>query len=110
VAHVAIAGAVTVQVLPYKRTVGSAVSWIGIAGASPLLLVSSVGPAVPFVLVGLAFNRTMSASRWFRDHYGTLRVVSGAILVAIGLLLFLDRFWWLNVGVNRTFQFLGIRD
>jgi cytochrome c-type biogenesis protein len=81
-----------------------------IAQASLLLLVYSVGLAIPFVLVGLAFNRTMSASRWFRDHYGTLRIVSGAILVAIGFLLFLDRFWWLNVGVNRTLQFLGIRD
>ncbi|MEA2852084.1 MAG: hypothetical protein QOE02_2103, partial [Rhodospirillaceae bacterium] len=35
VAHVAIACAVTVHVLLYKRNVGAAVSWIGIAWLSP---------------------------------------------------------------------------
>jgi ribosomal protein L24 len=37
VAHVAIASAVTVHVLLYKRNVGAAVSWIGIAWLSPFL-------------------------------------------------------------------------
>ena len=37
VAHVAIASAVTVHVLLYKRSVGAAVSWIGIAWLSPFL-------------------------------------------------------------------------
>lgn len=36
-AHVAIAGAVTVHVLLYKRSVGAAVSWIGIAWLSPFM-------------------------------------------------------------------------
>ncbi len=35
--HIAIAGAVTVHVLLYKRNVGAAVSWIGIAWLSPFL-------------------------------------------------------------------------
>ena len=37
VAHVALAAAVTVHVLLYKRSVGAAVSWIGIAWLSPFL-------------------------------------------------------------------------
>ena len=37
VMHVAIAAAVTIHVLLYKRNVGAAVSWIGIAWLSPLL-------------------------------------------------------------------------
>ena len=36
-AHVAIACAVTVHVLLYKRNVGASVSWIGIAWLSPFL-------------------------------------------------------------------------
>ena len=63
---------------------------------------------MPFLLVGIGFGRVMTASRWLRDHYGAVRTVSGAILVAIGLLLFFDRFWWLNVGVSRARDFLGI--
>jgi cytochrome c-type biogenesis protein len=73
-----------------------------------LLLVYSVGLALPFVAVGLGFGQAMSAFRWLRDRYGVLRVASGALLVALGLILFFDRFWWLNVAVNRAFEAVGI--
>jgi cytochrome c-type biogenesis protein len=75
---------------------------------SLLLLVYSAGLAVPFVLVGVGFTRVVGAFRWLRDRYREVRVVSGALLVAVGLLLFFDRFWWLNVAVNRVFDSLGI--
>ena len=52
----------------------------------------------------------MGAFRWPRDHYDVVRIVSGAFLVAVGLLLFFDRWWWLNVAFDRTFRFLGIGD
>lgn len=73
-----------------------------------LLLVYSAGLALPFLAVGIGFDRALGAFRWLRDHYGTLRIVAGAMLVALGLLLFFDRFWWLNVAVNRVFEFFGI--
>jgi cytochrome c-type biogenesis protein len=78
------------------------------AQGSLLLLVYSVGLAVPFLLVGIGFDRAMGASRWLRDRYGILRVVSGAILVALGLLLFFDRFWWIRIAFNRMFEFFGV--
>jgi cytochrome c-type biogenesis protein len=73
-----------------------------------LLLVYSVGLALPFMAVGLGVGQTMSAFRWLRDRYGILRVASGALLVALGLILFFDRFWWLNVAVNRAFEAVGL--
>jgi cytochrome c-type biogenesis protein len=73
-----------------------------------LLLVYSAGLAVPFVLVGIGFDRALGASRWLRDRYGVVRVVSGGLLVALGLLLFFDRFWWISIGFNRMFEFFGI--
>ena len=73
-----------------------------------LLLVYSVGLALPFVAVGLGFGQAMSAFRWLRDRYAVLRVASGALLVVLGLILFFDRFWWLNVAVNRAFEAVGI--
>jgi cytochrome c-type biogenesis protein len=79
-----------------------------VAEGALLLAVYSLGLALPFMLVGLGFSRVLGASRWLRDHYGALRVVSGAILVAVGLLLFFDRFWWLNSGVSRVRDFLGL--
>src|SRR5438874_1803131 len=68
---------------------------------SVLLLVYSVGLAIPFLVTGVAFARAMSAFRWLRDRYRAIQFGSGAILVAIGLLLFFDRFWWLRVAANR---------
>jgi cytochrome c-type biogenesis protein len=83
---------------------GSNTAWEG----SLLLFAYSLGLAVPFLLAGIAFTRAMGAFRWLRDHYTVIRVVSGAILVALGLLLFFDRYWWLRVGINRALNVFGL--
>ena len=78
-----------------------------VAKGSLLLLVYSAGLATPFLLVGIGFTRALGAFRWLRDRYGAVRVASGAVLVTVGLLLFFDRFWWLNVALNRAFELVG---
>jgi cytochrome c-type biogenesis protein len=78
------------------------------AQGAVLLAAYSAGLAVPFLLAGIAFTRAMGAFRWLRDHYGAIQVSSGAILVALGLLLFFDRFWWLRVGLNRALEAVGL--
>jgi cytochrome c-type biogenesis protein len=75
---------------------------------SVLLFAYSAGIAIAFVLAGIAFARAMSAFRWLRDHYAIIRIVSGAILVALGLLLFFHRDWWLRVMVNRLLDAVGL--
>ena len=72
------------------------------------LAVYSLGLTVAFVAIGIAFGHAMTAFRWVRDHYDVIRVVSGAVLVALGLLLFFDRNWWLNVAVHRFFDAIGL--
>jgi cytochrome c-type biogenesis protein len=79
-----------------------------VAQGSALLAVYSAGLAVPFLLVGIAFDRAMGTFRWVRDRYDVLRVVSGALLVALGLLIFFDRRWWLSLAFNRVLEFFGI--
>ena len=54
------------------------------------------------------FVPAMGVFRRIRDHYRVIQLVSGAVLVVLGLLLFFDRFWWLRVYLNRFFRFLGI--
>ena len=79
-----------------------------VARGSVLLLAYSLGLAVPFVLAGIAFSHVMGPFRWLRDHYMAIRTVSGALLVAIGLLLFFDRIWWLSIGFNRALEAVGL--
>jgi hypothetical protein len=50
----------------------------------------------------------MTAFRWVRDHYAAIRVASGLILVALGLLLFFNRDWWLRVLMSRALQAIGL--
>jgi cytochrome c-type biogenesis protein len=73
-----------------------------------LLAAYALGLGAAFVVAGVAFAQAMGAFRWLRDHYTVIQVVSGAILIALGLLLFFDREWWLQVAVNRTLIDLGL--
>ena len=61
-----------------------------------------------FLLAGIAFARAMGTFRWLRDHYVWIRMASGATLVALGLLLFFDRDWWLRVMLNRILEAVGL--
>ncbi len=73
-----------------------------------LLAVYSLGLAIPFVLAGAVFTRAMGAFRWLRDHYTAIQVVSGAVMVALGLLLFFERFYVLRIYLNRFLEWIGI--
>jgi cytochrome c-type biogenesis protein len=75
---------------------------------SVLLAAYALGLSVPFVIAAALFTPAMGAFRWLRDHYDAIRIVSGLILVAVGLLLFFGRFWWIRVYVNRFFEWLGL--
>jgi cytochrome c-type biogenesis protein len=75
---------------------------------SVLLAAYALGLSVPFVLAAALFTPAMGVFRWLRDHYTAIRVASGLVLVAVGMLLFFGRFWWIRVYVNRFFEWLGI--
>jgi cytochrome c-type biogenesis protein len=75
---------------------------------SVLLAAYSAGLGIAFVLASIAFVRAMSAFRWLRDQYQVIRMVSGAALVVLGLLLFFHRDGWLRVGMNRLLELVGL--
>jgi cytochrome c-type biogenesis protein len=77
---------------------------------SILLAAYSIGLGVAFLLAGVAFARAMGAFRWLRDHYVVLRVAGGVTLVALGLLLFFHRDWWLRVALSRVLEAVGLSD
>jgi cytochrome c-type biogenesis protein len=65
-----------------------------------LLAFYSAGLAVPFILSAIAFARVTGVFRFFRDHYSAITVVSGVILVAMGVLLYTDQLTQLNSWLN----------
>ena len=75
-----------------------------------LLAAYSAGLGAAFLLAGVAFAHAMGAFRWLRDHYMAIRVVSGSVLVVLGLLLFFDRDWWLRVFLNRALEAIGLEE
>src|SRR5579862_8560394 len=73
-----------------------------------LLAAYALGLGAAFLTAGLAFGRAMSGFRWLRNRYTIIQVGSGVTLVALGLLLFFHRDWWLHVAVNRTLDAIGL--
>ena len=57
-----------------------------------LLFAYSLGLGVPFFATALAINHFFAAFARIRRHYHKVELVSGALLVAIGVLIFTDRF------------------
>src|SRR5438477_9863845 len=57
-----------------------------------LLAVYSLGLAVPFLLTSLGIERFLKFYGRFRAHMHALEVASGALLIALGILLVLGRF------------------
>jgi cytochrome c-type biogenesis protein len=57
-----------------------------------LLAVYSLGLGVPFLVTALAINHFFAAFAKIRRHYHKIEIVSGLLLVAIGVLIFTDQF------------------
>ncbi len=57
-----------------------------------LLAVYSAGLGLPFLLTALAINQFFSVFKRIRKHYHLIEIVSGLLLVLIGVLIFTNRF------------------
>jgi cytochrome c-type biogenesis protein len=52
-----------------------------------LLAVYSLGLGIPFLLTSLAINQFFGAAKRIRRYYHAIELVSGALLIAIGVLI-----------------------
>lgn len=66
-----------------------------------LLLVYSLGLAVPFVGIGLTLSRTPPALRWMNRHHTAIGIAAGVVMVVMGILLFTGTL----TRLNQYFQF-----
>jgi cytochrome c-type biogenesis protein len=79
-----------------------------VAQGGILLLFYSLGLAVPFLLTAVAFTRATTAFRWLRDRYLIVTAVSGAVLIAMGVLLFTGELTQLNIEAQQALDSVGL--
>jgi cytochrome c-type biogenesis protein len=73
-----------------------------------LLAFYALGLAVPFILSALAFSTFSGVFKFFRNHYTAITVVSGVVLIAMGVLLYTNELTRLNSEALQAMDDLGI--
>jgi len=87
---------------------GAASTRDSVASGAVLLLFYSLGLAVPFLLSAVAFTRATTAFRWLRDRHVAVTVISGTILIAMGLLMFTGELTRLNIAAQEALDSVGL--
>jgi cytochrome c-type biogenesis protein len=73
-----------------------------------LLAFYSMGLAIPFLLIALAFERMTGALAVVKRHYPLLIASGGAVMIAMGLLILTGEFTILNAKANALLQGTGL--
>lgn len=68
-----------------------------------LLLVYALGLGIPFVLAGVAVDRSLAIMRMVRPHLLLVERTSGVLLVGMGVLLFTERLTLITSWLTRAF-------
>jgi cytochrome c-type biogenesis protein len=93
-------------------TLGAIVTAAGTSSSASrgavLLAVYCAGLAVPFLITGLAFGTATSAFTVIKRHYPLVIGAGGAVLIAMGILIWTGEFTQLNVTVSHWIQSLGL--
>jgi cytochrome c-type biogenesis protein len=73
-----------------------------------LLAVYSLGLAIPFLAIALAFERASGALTVLKRHFPVIIAVGGAIMIGLGLLILTGDFTSLNAKANTLLQGTGL--
>jgi cytochrome c-type biogenesis protein len=79
-----------------------------VAKGGVLLAFYALGLAVPFILCALAFSTFSGVFKFFRDHFRIITLVSGVILIVMGVLLYTNELTRLNADALNAMDDLGI--
>ena len=79
-----------------------------LAGGVVLLFAYSLGLALPFVLVGLAFGRMTGLLARARHWLWAVELVAGLLLIGFGVLLLTDNVGWLSNHISNLLNDIGL--
>ena len=68
----------------------------------------SLGLGIPFLLLALVMNEAVPVVRKLGKHLRTFQIVSGVMIIAIGLLLIVDRFTLIAAWAQRSGLYLDL--
>jgi cytochrome c-type biogenesis protein len=103
IAGVAFAVAWTPCVGPTLGAILGLASTSGTAGeGAALLAVYSAGLGVPFLLSAVGFDAAQRSFDWIKRHYGAIQVGAGLVLVAMGVLVYTNELFRLNIEVQKA--------
>ena len=109
IAGLAFAIAWTPCVGPTLAAILAAASTADTVGQGGLLLFFySLGLAIPFLLMAMAFDKATVAFSWLRDHYLVITFISGTILILMGILILTDELTRLNSEAQQLLNSLGL--
>ena len=72
--------------------------WKGAA----LLTVYSLGLGIPFILIGLAWGAIMPLWKGLNRHLGLISLISGLLLIALGILILTGNLNWISQTLSFT--------
>jgi cytochrome c-type biogenesis protein len=73
-----------------------------------LLAFYSLGLAIPFLAIALAFERTASALALIKRHFPVVIAVGGAVMLVLGVLILTGEYTALNAKANTLLQGTGL--
>jgi cytochrome c-type biogenesis protein len=76
--------------------------------AAVLLAFYSAGLAIPFLATALAFGRMTTAFAVVKRHYPLVIATGGAVLIAMGVLLWTGELFRLNIEAQRFLDTIGL--
>jgi len=71
-----------------------------------LLAFYSAGLGIPFILFALLFNYFVGFFGFFRKHFHAVEIISGLLLIIVGVLIFFDMLQVISEYLLRWFPFL----
>lgn len=78
------------------------------AQAAALLAVYSAGLAVPFLASAMGFGAARGGFGWFRRHHAGVQVTAGVVLAGMGVLVFTNQLFQLNIEAQRLLESAGL--
>jgi cytochrome c-type biogenesis protein len=93
-------------------TLGAILGLASAQGSAPegagLLAIYSVGLGIPFLLSAVGFNAAQRSFDWLRRHWSAIQVGAGLVLVAMGVLVYTNTLFLINIEVQRALDEIGL--